>query len=79
VLPPNAAALEVLRFRVRCASALAVAGLIGLRLGIALYSGPSIAIGVLTSLGAAVAVWLSFTYLPESAGTVVAYLVGLLL
>ena len=75
----HAAALAALQGRVAGGTALAGAALIGFRLAIDVYSGPSIALGLAITAGIAVALSLAFICLPETPRTILMYLVSFLL
>ena len=76
---PHAAALAKPKAWVLAGSALAFTGMVGFQLAIEVYSGPSIAVGLLISIGTAVALWLTLVSLPERGRIVLACLASVLL
>jgi hypothetical protein len=75
----HAANLDDLRRRARHGWLLAFTTMMGVRLAVDVYSGPSISTGLLIAALAAVILWLSLLYLPEAAHSVLAYILGVLL
>jgi len=75
----HASALASLERWVLLGSALALGGVVGLRVAVDVYSGPSTGLGLSISVGTAVAVCLSLVCVPDRLRPALAYIVGFLL